>query len=154
MISNEKNMPSESIESREYYNYFFEILKRVNIKLDEYGIYKTEDINIVLYFLSLLLNKKHPHTANFSIQVFMSDVCSIENIDNSHLIFHSFKSFDFMFKFKSMVILSPNNHRLSPLIFFEAKNDKKISEKERENLEKYEEKKYINIFARCKMKLK
>ena len=57
MISNEKNMPSESIESREYYNYFFEILKRVNIKLDEYGIYKTEDINIVLGFLSLLLNK-------------------------------------------------------------------------------------------------
>lgn len=146
MISNENHMQIEAIESREYYNYFFEIIKHANIKLDEYGIYKTDDINTVLDFLSLLLNKEHPHTANFYYPGFMTDITLIENIDNTHLFFHSNNTFDFTFKFKSMLILVPNNHSFSPLIFLESENDTNLTDIEQEHLESYEDKKYINIY--------
>ena len=75
----------------------------------------------------------------------MTPIHSVESDNDSYLNLN-FTDKIVKFKFKSMVIMMPPNHNLSPIVFLEAENDANITNEEKEHTELYKDKKYIKIY--------
>lgn len=145
MSDSQDCIKNNGLEPKNYYEYFFDTLKKTNIMLDNCKVYMTHDINIAVSFLSELLSSKIPHTANLCFQAFLTPIHSVESDNDSYLNLN-FTDKIVKFKFKSMVIMMPPNHNLSPIVFLEAENDANITNEEKEHTELYKDKKYIKIY--------